>query len=144
MAVSRSIAVRMNFRLRLESKWHNAAVSVSHATAVPRDMVTRHFLVARHAHVPNLTSRRQSATLPSNGRKPKNHGGNRPRWDDGWRLHSGTDSRQRGRTPARALSEENYLLAQTNILHLATIDFSRFIRIGLSEYTPFHEFRVFL
>jgi hypothetical protein len=43
-----------------------------------------------------------------------------------------------------ALSEENYLLAQTNILHLATIDFSRFIRIGLSEYTPFHEFRVFL
>ncbi len=31
----------------------------------------------------------------------------------------------------RALSEENYILAQTNILHLATIDFSRFIRIGL-------------
>jgi hypothetical protein len=45
---------------------------------------------------------------------------------------------------AVALSEENYLLAQTNILNLAIIDFSRFIWIGLSEYTPFHEFRVFL
>jgi hypothetical protein len=48
------------------------------------------------------------------------------------------------RPAIQALSEENYLLAQTNILNLATIDFSRFIRIGLSEYTPFHEFRVFL
>ena len=32
---------------------------------------------------------------------------------------------------AVALSEENYILAQTNNLHLATIDFSQFFRIGL-------------
>ena len=42
---------------------------------------------------------------------------------------------------AGALSEENYLLAQTKFLHLASIDFSRFFRIGLSKSTPLQVFR---
>jgi hypothetical protein len=35
-----------------------------------------------------------------------------------------------------ALSEENQLLAQTQFWHLATIDFSRFFRIGPSDSGP--------